>query len=301
MKKVLIFIFCTVLIVAVCDVLVGIASVSYVKNHSLPGRYQPLDLLIRQVEPDILLLGNSVIQNAVNPDVVKDSTNMTCYNGGISGQDIRFFETMLDCALQRYTPRVVVLGFRPEELGDGVGDGIFDVLRPYYHTGYSSIDEHFDASSSEEKLLLRSSFYRFNIVWMRIILYSLFDHTEYSPNGFSAQNVPLVFPSVRELQKADVPVKYKLDCLERMMAKCQSRGVQLFVCFTPALMAFPQYPLPCVAAAEDLCLQYGFECWADYDDPFFLKAPELFADNVHLNVNGAKVYSQLFASRLAHN
>ena len=300
MRKVFVFIICTILIVVVCDVLVGWASVNYVKSHSLPGRYEPLDRLIRQVEPDVLLLGNSVMQSAIDPEIVESNTTMSCYNGGILGQDVRFFETMLDCVCQRYTPKYVVLGFRPEELGEGVGDGLYDVLRPYYHTGYPAIDEHFDREAPTEKFLLQSSLYRFNIIWVRILLYSLFDHTDYNTNGFNGLGVPAVLPSMQEIRWVDMPVKRKLDTLESMMAKCQSRGTRMVVCIPPALMHFPGDSLPCVSAVKQLCVRYGVDCWIDYADSEFLAKPSLFADNVHLNVNGAKKYSQIIASRLAH-
>ena len=48
-----------------------------------------------------------------------------------------------------------------------------------------------------------------------------------------------------------------------------------------------------------LSARYGVDCWVDYADSVFLAEPSLFADNVHLNVNGAKKYSQLIASRLS--
>ena len=143
MKKLLIFLSCTLAIVIISDMAFGIGFTHYVKTHNLPGRFQPLDKLIRQTDADILFVGNSVIQDAINPSILQDSLRMSCYNGGIVGQDLDFFETVIDCVLQRYSPKMIVLGLRPEEIGENIGNGIYDVLRPYYHIGFKSIDEHF--------------------------------------------------------------------------------------------------------------------------------------------------------------
>ncbi len=299
MKKVFLFIISVLLIVVAADVILGYASIYYVKHHDLPGRYQPLDRLVKKVTPDILFLGNSIMQNSVDPTVVEDSTGLTCYNGGIDGQGMDFFEAAFDCVLQRHTPRIFMLGIRAEEMGNNIGEGIFDVLRPYYHIGYPSIDEHFDKASTAERILLQSSLYRYNTVWARIFLYSLFDHTVYSPNGFLSKETPKVFPALQELNSVDTPVQWKTECLERMLKKCKEKGIRAIVCFPPELYSFPISPPPCVAAVMEICKKYSFECYADFEDTDFQNAPELFADNVHLNTNGAAVYSKIIASRLA--
>lgn len=298
MKKFLIFISCTLTIVIISDFVFGVSFTHYVKTHDLPGRFQPLDKLIRHTEYEILLIGNSVIQDGINPSVIEDSTYLSCYNGGSAGQNIDFFETVIDCALQRYTPKMIVLGIRPEETGDNIGEGLFDVLRPYYHIGFKSIDKHFDNLSPDNRILYKSSFYRYNSVWVRILLYSIFKDTETSINGFNANAVPTQIPTIKEVNKVDVPSERKLNCIKRILRKCQERGIKVCICYPPSLLKFPQEELPCVIAVENICRQYNALCLIDYNDPYFLHTPELFYDAGHVNINGAEIYSRKIASRL---
>lgn len=298
MKKFLIFIISTTFLVVIADLILGHCCISYVKNYDLPGRYQPLDKLIKHVNTDILLIGNSLITNGLNPQILEDSLRITCYNGGITGQGIDFFETMIDCALQRYTPRIVILGMRPEEMGGNISAGPYEVLLPYYHTGYRSIDEHFDKIAPSKRVLLKSSFYRFNIVWARILIYSLFDKSHYTSNGFHDAKVPHILPVVREIEKIDTPLKWKLESLERIIQKCQKRNVRFCICFPPVLLKFPYNPIPCVSAVVNLCGKYGVPCYIDYDCQDFINAPKLFSDDVHLNRNGATIYTKYMSSRL---
>ncbi len=298
MKKLLIFLSCTLAIVIISDMAFGIGFTHYVKTHNLPGRFQPLDKLIRQTDADILFVGNSVIQDAINPSILQDSLRMSCYNGGIVGQDLDFFETVIDCVLQRYSPKMIVLGLRPEEIGENIGNGIYDVLRPYYHIGFNSIDEHFDNMSPENRLLLNSSFYRFNSIWIRILLYSLFDDTKYTANGFIGGDIPAQIPTIQEMNHVDKPSERKINCLKRIVGKCKGRGIKVCICFPPCLINFTQKDLPCITAVENICKQQGILCFVDYNNPFFLSSPELFHDVVHININGAEIYSRQIASKL---
>ena len=300
MKKVFIFIICTILLVGGTDIIIGMVCTNYIKTHHLPGRYQPLDKLVRQTDADMILIGNSVISNSINPAMLEDSLNMTCYNGGITGQGIFFFETMVDCILQRHKPKTIILGFRPEELGENVGEGVFDVLRPYYHIGFKSIDQHFDNSSKYERILLQSSLYRYNIIWIRIILHSFFDKQKYSQNGFHESGIPRVLPQKITIDKADKLITEKLNSLERIIQKCQSRNIKVYVCFPPEYFHFTKQPLPCITAVKDLCERKAIPCFVDYDDPDFLSKPELFSDNIHLNKYGAAIYTNKIISRIPH-
>lgn len=298
MKKLLIFLSCTLAIVIFSDLAFGICFTHYVKTHNLPGRFQLLDKLLRQTDADILLIGNSVIRDAIKPSVLQDSMNMSCYNGGIAGQDFDFFEIVIDCVLQRYTPKMIVLGFRPEEIGENMGNGISDVLRPYYHIGYKSIDDHFDNMSPENRLLLNSSFYRFNLIWVRIFLYSFFDDTKYTYDGFIGREVPAQIPIIQNNDHADKPLVRRINCIKRINEKCKKRGIKLCICFPPCLINFTQKELPCITAVKDICKQLGIPCIVDYNNPFFLNSPELFYDINHININGAEIYSRQIASKL---
>ena len=129
MKKLLLYIASILFIIIAFDFLVGVCCKYYIKNHQLTGRYEPLDRLLKTVNSDILIIGNSIILNSLDPKTIEDSLSQSCYNGGIIGQGIDFSETIIDCVLQRYTPKTIILGLRPEEMGGNIGDGIYDILR----------------------------------------------------------------------------------------------------------------------------------------------------------------------------
>lgn len=298
MKKVIIYIISIIIILFIADFFLGICSRYYIKNHQLTGRYKPLDRLIKEVDTDIVLIGNSAILNSLDPQILEDSLSMTCYNGGIIGQGIEFSETIIDCILQRHTPQMIILGLRPEEMGGNIGEGIYDVLKPYYKMGYTSIDNHFNHTEGIERILINSNLIRFNTIWVRVLLYMLFDNTIYQDNGFMPMEVPQALPIKKIMNGFEEPVKEKLNCIERIIRKCNAKKIKIVICFPPTLIIFNQNTLPCVNTVYDLCKENNVPCFIDYNNYYFLNHPELFYDNGHVNKNGANQYSHLIAKKI---
>ena len=300
MKKVIIFIIGIIICLVLADITIGFCCKYYIKNYQLVGRYQPLDRIIKEVNTDIICIGNSAILNSVNPEIIEDSLSMTCYNGGITGQGVFFFETIIDCILQRHTPKMIIVGLRPEEVGGNIGEGIYDVLKPYYGLGYTSIDDHFNKTNGFDRFLLHSNLLRYNTIWVRVLLYMLFDDTAYPENGFMPLDKPSKIPQLHHIKEYEKPVKEKLECIERIIQKCQERNIDIVICYPPTLNSFKQKELPCVKAIEDLCHRYKTPCLIDYDNKYFQHHPELFYDEGHVNKDGADKYSILLAIYLNH-
>ena len=276
----------------------GICCKYYIKNYQLTGRYEPLDRLLKTVDSEILIIGNSIILNSLDPKTIEDSLSQSCYNGGIIGQGIDFSETIIDCVLQRYTPKTIILGLRPEEMGGNIGDGIYDILRPYYNMGYTSIDEHLESYSGSKRILLHSNLIRYNTIWIRVLLYMFFDKSIYPQNGFMPKEVPSTLAQQKRMSYCANPSKEKLETIERIIKKCKAKGINIVICFPPTLQIFPQKPILCVEAVEQICKKNDSHFITSYDCQYYQERPELFFDDVHLNINGASLYSKDFAKQL---
>lgn len=296
MKKVIIYIIGTILCLTITDTIFGICCKYYIKNYRLVGRYQPLDRLIKEVSTDIICIGNSAILNSLNPEIIEDSLSMTCYNGGITGQGVFFFETIIDCILQRHSPKMIIVGLRPEEVGGNIGEGIYDVLKPYYGLGYTSIDDHFNKTNGFDRFLLHSNLLRYNTIWVRVLLYMLLDDTAYPENGFMPMERPSKIPQLHHIEEHEEPVKAKLNCIERIIQKCKARDINIAICFPPTLSDFKQDSIPCVNAIKDICRRYNTPCLVDYNNKYYQSHPELFYDTGHVNKFGADIYTRKISS-----
>lgn len=290
------FIISVITIVIVIDLLMGVASKYYVNNHTLPGDYQPIDYLIKQTNEDIILLGSSVVLNSVMPAIIEDSLNMSCYNGGGNGQHLIFCRTMLDCILKRYTPKMIILGMRPDELASS-GLGRYNLLVPYYHTGFEIVDSCLESKTSYEKYLMASSLYRYNTIWFRILLYHFITPDTRGEKGYVAKQNPLFPPEMTTTKGAEHIDENRLADFMYIVNICKEKEIDVVVYFPPTYTRYVGQSIS-VDKVKTICSENNIPCFYDAEDTEFLQHSEWFFDNVHLTKDGGLIYSQQIAHRL---
>lgn len=297
MKRLLVYLLGVVIVVVVADVIAGYASKRYLRTHRLPGDCASVDYTIKDADQDVIILGNSVMLNSLMPSVLDDTLGMTVYNAASNGQQMAFFHSLLDCMLMRHKPKVVILGLYGGLLyHDGVGPR-YNLLSPYYGMGYHRVDSCLESVSPYQKYFLKSSFYRFNSIWWRMLLYHIVTPNTPGENGFIAKPAP-PFPPELMVPTDTLPGnESQMEELRRFAERCRREGIQLIALFPP------RYYLPAASTlvsdkVREMGREIGFDVIDDTSDAWFLEHPELFYDNVHLNGDGAMAYSRRVAPRL---
>lgn len=297
MKKLIIFVAGTLALIVVLDFLAGVAMRGYLKSHRLPGDCASIDYTIKDINEDIIILGNSVILNSLMPQVLADSTGMSVYNSASNGQEIDFFYSLLDCILKRHTPKAIILGMRNDLFTtEGIGDR-YSILSPYYGMGYEVIDSCLNSSDDHAELLMKSTFYRYNTIWWRILLYHFISPNEKGVNGFIAKPVPPMPPKLMDTEEDDEPRQARLNTLNKIIDRCQEKGVKLILIYPP-LYYNRQGESRAGIRIKKLCEGRGITVIDNSADPYFMRHPELFYDNTHLNADGAIVFSRQKAAEL---
>lgn len=297
MKKLTIFIVGTLAVIVILDFLAGTAMRKYLSTHRLPGDCASIDYTIKDINEDVIILGNSVVLNSLMPSILSDSIGMSVYNSASNGQGLDFFHSMLDCLLKHHTPKAIVLGMRNDLFtSEGIGDR-YSILSPYYEMGYEVIDSCLNTSGNHAKLLMKSTFYRYNTIWWRILLYHFISPNEKGINGFIAKPVPPMPPKLMDVTEEEEPRGARLETLNKIIDRCQERGVKLILIYPP-LYYNRQGESKATARIKKLCEARGVRVIDNSVDPFFMQHPELFYDNAHLNADGAMIYSQQKASEL---
>lgn len=297
MKKLTIFIVGTLAVIVILDFLAGTGMRKYLSTHRLPGDCASIDYTIKDINEDVIILGNSVVLNSLMPSVLSDSLDMSVYNSASNGQGLDFFHSMLDCLLKHHTPKAIVLGMRNDLFtSEGIGDR-YSILSPYYEMGYEIIDSCLNTSGDHAKLLMKSTFYRYNTIWWRILLYHFISPNEKGINGFIAKPVPPMPPKLIDVTEEEEPCDAHLKTLNKIIDRCQERGVKLILIYPP-LYYNRQGESKTGIRVKELCEAQGITVIDNSTDPYFMQHPELFYDNAHLNANGAIIYSQQKASEL---
>lgn len=296
MKRLLVYIISTAVLLVVADVLFGYLATTYREKYGLHGDYKPIEYVMRECDEDVLLIGSSVVLNSLMPSIIEDSLGMTCYNAGANSQTFAYYHTILNSILARYTPKMIILGVRPEELsGDGIGR--YSLLVPYYHTGNPEIDSTLESKSITEKNLLKSNLYRYNTIWFRILLYHFISEQEKSEKGFLPHEKPAHLPIMTNSGVSLSVSENKVRLLEDIVFKCKASGVRLVV-YSPPMYTNYSDKTGTIKELERVCAENDVPYYNDSQDSVFLEHPEWFYDNNHLNKYGALEYSCMFTKRL---
>lgn len=297
MKRVVKFILIVVAIVVAADLIVGLIGNYMVENHKLSGDYKSVEYVMTQSNEDVLILGSSVALNGIVPTIITDSTSLSCYNGAANGQVMPFFETMIDCVLQRYTPKTIIFGMRPDETTtSGIGDR-YNLLVPYYGKGYEILDKYLESSSKEEEYLLKSNLYRYNNIWWRILLYQFVTPNEQGEQGFVAKGIPRFYPRLNSESKDYISTPERLSQLENIIEMCKSKGVNLVVVFLPKYLKLHN-DISSINDIVDICQKYDLKYYIDVQKEEYLNDSTMFYDETHLNKEGAYKYTRDLVCRM---
>lgn len=297
MKRLLIFLASVIAIVVALDIAAGALMRRYVATYRLPGDCAAIDFTIKEADSDVIILGNSIALNSMMPSVLADTLGMSVYNGASNDQQLAFFYTMMDCILQRHIPRAFIVALR-NNLFNSKGNGErYNLLAPYYHMGYDIIDSTLESSSAAEPMLLQSTFYRYNTVWWRILLYALSGAPTTPGDGFVAKGTP-PRPPQREVVPGDTAFRSEnFAMLERIIERARAAGSDIVLVKPPQFYRYTS-PSRVTDSIAAIARRHGVALIDDTSDSLFMASPGLFFDAGHLTADGAQIYSSRLASRL---
>ena len=102
--------------------------------------------------------------------------------------------------------------------------------------------------------------------------------------------------NVKHFLESTTTKEYELDCLKinylkKFIEKCKSSGTKLIFALSPcyAIDAYKD-----VEFAKKIAKEYDVPIIHYFCDTFFTKHSEYIYDHVHMNDNGARLYSSLF-------
>lgn len=297
MKKLVIWILAVITVIIAVDVIGGVMFDSFVKRHPMRGDYRATTHLFYDDADSVLVLGSSVGLNSINTAALADSFGVSAFNGASNGQTFTYFLTLLKSVTEKGNlPKIVILGSLPSNYA-GSGHGTrYSFLSPYYGQNIADIDTILESGSLLNKIMMRSHLYRLNNSWFRILLYYFVEPGEKGQNGFIAKPIPGLFPQRSTHEFADSINPERMTQLDTFTRICRDNGIKLIMVFPPE---YVDKGSPRIAdEARYIVERNGGVFWNDTElEPFFSDST-LFYDEQHLNINGARIYTDTVISRL---
>jgi hypothetical protein len=287
-----------IFLVGITDRVIGkILRHLYFKQTS--GLYYRTTYAIDSTKADMLIFGSSRANHHYVPEIFEERLNLSFFNTGRDGNFLLFNYAAFKAVINRYTPRIIIFDFNPDEMYYEESDyERLSSLLPYCkkHPEILSIVE---LKSPFEKYKQISEIYPFNSCLLTIIMGNL--ETNKNRKGDIKGYVPLT-GVIRDtvLHKMYNPEGEldgnKVNSIQDIIQYCNNYNINLFFIQSPIYAQVEntmstQYLAK--VAKENNVIFWNFSNCID-----FLSNPMYFQDQKHLNGNGATFFSHLLVMQI---
>ncbi len=275
--------------------------------HQTAGQDYSLNFSFSECKSDIIIFGNSRAQHHYDSQILADSLQLSCFNAGQDGgHSILLPYAQIKVITERYSPKIIILEFHPDNIVHYPGDyDRLSILLPYYKE-YLEIRPIILLRSPYEKVKLLSSIYPFNSDIINMIRFITNIPTA-RRNDFEGY-VPLEGVMSVDILKQDPEIETQavidinmLNALKDIISLCKEKNISLFVVSSPLFHAVNerQYPPTTTAKLSLDILQQNNINYLDFSfDSTFIGHLEWFRDRAHLNDKGAKIFTTQLAEIL---
>ena len=300
MKKFSIWILSSIIALVLLDVAFGKAFAWYVRNCNLNGEFRNLDYLVKDAHEDVIILGSSVALQDINPNILSDSLGMSVFNGAAIDESIAYHLAALKMLVAHHSPKIIIFGEPPYSyLSDETGWRI-NMLTPYYGLGFPYVDSVLVENEKRAPWLMKSSLYRLNREWFRMLLFNFVNPYKDAKNGF------IGLPKVDvKLDYNDASFRPKMNDIREVQLRefaqiCKEHSIKLIFCFPP-VYGYSDVDFSTTEMHAQIQSIVN-DCGGTFIDHLtstpLSKDATLFYDHIHLNVEGATAYTKLLSFSL---
>lgn len=250
---------------------------------------------LNRMNEDVVLIGSSRCSHHYVTSIIKDSISSftndstSVYNAGIGGKYANSNFCAIESIVNRYTPKLIILD---------ISDVIYcytkvsdiEFSSPHYTTN-KVVKQYLDSLGLKEKICMQSSLYRYNIKLLRILANKL-QRSDADNDGYEPlYNIMKTTSSKKDDEKEkncamSVP-EYTEHNFQRMYKVCKEKGIKLILICSPRYNSSSENK---IIAME--CKKAGIPFYDYLGDDYFNAHPELFQDEVHLNNEGAHIFTK---------
>ena|ERR1017187_317736 len=300
MVKLILF---SVILFALDSVIGGMLKHFYFRQES--GFLYRTTYALDSTKAEILIFGSSTANHHYRPVTFERRLNMSCYNTGRDGNTIFYNYAVLKSVLKRYTPKMAILDFNDRDfMKDQDSYDRMASLLPYYDNN-PELRSLIFLKSPFEKYKLISKIYPYNSLLFSISAgnsnFNKSREVVIDEKGF----VPLSKIWKRPLTTTSDPVKYELDTIKINMFKsiikdCINSKIKIYIFLSPKFIRFENRDQS-IMIAQNIAKKYDIPFFNYSNDSLFLYGKDLFFNPGHLNVEGAKIYTDMVIDKIIQN
>lgn len=286
----------------VTDFIIGfVADKAVDKMPNYSGQIAKDNYRLHRLETDIVILGSSRGSHHYVTSLLSDSIDnymgkeYSIYNAAIDGKFANSNSCAAEMIISRYRPKLVIIDLPESQLASkDVADIKFS--SPFYRKD-SIVRKYIDNISFEEKMLMKSSLYRYNGKILRIAS-SFLRQKDVDDGYLPLYGTTIDISKYGEYVKGDsietqILNSYSITNFRNVLRKYTAENIPLIIVCSPHFR-----PNNNNNQLLKLCNEYNVPFVELYDLPYFNEHPELFKDAGHLNDDGAHIYTKIFFEQL---
>lgn len=295
LKRISIVIF----VIIIADQLIG-RTLRHLYFSQVAGEYYRATYTIDSTKADILVFGSSRASHHYVPEIFEEKLKMSFYNTGRDGNRLLYNYATFKAVTKRYSPKLVIFDLNPIELYYREADyeGLSSLLP--YNDKHPELKEIIELRGPFEKYKLYSLSYPFNSQLINIGIGNL----EISKTRYVSQKgyLPLQGKMKNATANNALPEsngtidKNKIDALNSIAVFCKKNNIRLVFAFSPI------FNNPKESAASKIIADIALANQGQYfnfkNDSIFDNHPEYFKDNVHMNDEGANIFSKIISDSI---
>ena len=299
MKKYILSVLSFFVIVAVADQTTGYMA-DFFQSHAKGGDTKIVNDFVLYDKYDIIILGSSRAHHHYVPQVISDNLDLSCYNGGRDGNGILFQYGVYKMIAERYHPRMVIYDVEPSfdifEYEDDINDTRYlGALKPYFRNPY--VSQIFKEVSIKEYIKVHSGLCRHN----SSLISEIIDFFIPRGNGLVIDNgyVPLLDSIVQEPQIWPVEENnvdsLKIAYMYHLIKDASENNIPLLIVASPKYGAKDSGRFNII---RDYCREFNVPFIDYYADSCFMHHKEWFKEPMHLNDDGAQIFTKLISKHI---
>lgn len=288
MRKFIVRILLFLAIMFVVDRLAG-SVLDYASWHPKGGMTFRRNYITDYSKDEVLIFGSSRAHYHYNPQIIKDSLGLSCYNCGEDAMGIILFYAWWKLISQRYHPDLVIYEVTPEyDIREMDNNYYLWRLRRYYDR--DGISDIFNQVDSKERWKMLSWMYRYNSTFTELAADIVHPLKLGGERGFVG-----VKRTIKKQHGEGKPLFHgrtiksdtlKLNMFEKMIQEMGS--TQLVLTVSPSFYGVND---TVYASIKEISQKYDIP-FLDYSNsPKYLRKEPYFFDSYHLNAEGADVFT----------
>lgn len=272
----------------------------YLQANAKGGETRILNDLVCKDTHDIVILGSSRAHHHYDTPFLSDTLGLDVYNAGYDGNGVILAYGLLEMILERYQPKLLIYDVEPDfdinvYQPDNNHKRYLAQLKPYFR--HSGAGEVIKDVSSEEWYKVHSGMMRYNTS----ILSMTADYFRaYNPQlkGYAPHRGIYDKEPTKNKKKDVQRDSFKLDYMARLLTLAQDHRIPIIV------VASPKYGMTSSDALQpvkEICANKEVPFIDYYSDAEFMHHKEWFKEPMHLNADGARVFSKRIIDRISES